>query len=69
MQLARNLGLHVIAEGVETQAELDKLTELGCAYVQGFYFARPMHREALREFVAARGPARSEDSLLASYVI
>lgn len=68
LQLARNLGLHVIAEGVETQAELDKLSELGCLHVQGFHFARPMSRKALEEYVAARG-VTFVDSLLDTYVV
>lgn len=55
LQLAGNLGLQVIAEGVETRKELDTLNRLGCTYVQGFYFARPMPRDALVRFVHERG--------------
>jgi diguanylate cyclase (GGDEF)-like protein len=40
--LADALHLSVIAEGVETPAQLRRLTELGCGYAQGFYFARPL---------------------------
>jgi EAL domain-containing protein (putative c-di-GMP-specific phosphodiesterase class I)/CheY-like chemotaxis protein len=40
-QLAREIGALVVAEGVENQAELDVVVELGCDFVQGFYFARP----------------------------
>ena len=39
--LADSLGMEVIAEGVETQAHLDRLKVLGCEYAQGFLFARP----------------------------
>lgn len=42
IQMARNLDICTVAEGVETQAQIDLLTELGCDIVQGFYFARPM---------------------------
>ncbi|MBI3144048.1 MAG: EAL domain-containing protein [Pseudogulbenkiania sp.] len=40
--LARTLGLTVIAEGAETEGEVKQLRELGCDYVQGYYFHRPM---------------------------
>lgn len=40
------LGLKVIAEGVETQAELDVLDDLDCNNVQGYYFYRPMPLDA-----------------------
>jgi diguanylate cyclase (GGDEF)-like protein len=42
LSLARTLDLHVIAEGVETAAQLDQLDRLGCELVQGYYFARPI---------------------------
>lgn len=40
--LAHNLGLKVIAEGVQTPAQLDHLRELGCEYGQGYLFSRPL---------------------------
>ncbi|WP_407049991.1 EAL domain-containing protein [Methyloraptor flagellatus] len=40
--LARNLGLEVLAEGVETQAQFDELVTLGCDLVQGYLFSRPL---------------------------
>ena len=49
--LARNLGLEVIAEGIETESQLEKLRELGCEGGQGYYFAEPMAFEQLREFL------------------
>ncbi len=42
VQLGRSLKLDVIAEGVETQSQLDFLRTEGCHSAQGFYFARPM---------------------------
>jgi EAL domain-containing protein (putative c-di-GMP-specific phosphodiesterase class I) len=40
--LAHNLGMEVIAEGVETQAHLDRLKVLGCEYAQGYFIAGPL---------------------------
>ena len=41
--IARNLKIPVIAEGVETEAQLQILRNLGCTLVQGYYFSRPLH--------------------------
>jgi diguanylate cyclase (GGDEF)-like protein len=40
--MAKALGMRVIPEGVETAAQLARLTELGCDYAQGFHLARPL---------------------------
>ena len=40
--LARNLGMQVIAEGVETEEQLNQLRALKCQYAQGYFFSRPM---------------------------
>ncbi|GGD10039.1 putative bifunctional diguanylate cyclase/phosphodiesterase [Halopseudomonas salina] len=42
LQLSKQLGLRCIAEGVETQEELDWLVEKGCEVFQGYFFHRPM---------------------------
>jgi EAL domain-containing protein (putative c-di-GMP-specific phosphodiesterase class I) len=41
ISLAHALGLHVVAEGVETEAHVAILNELGCDYAQGYLYARP----------------------------
>ena len=46
--LAHSLGLHVIAEGVESVAQLERLRTLGCEYGQGFLFARPLDVDQIR---------------------
>ena len=45
--LGRVLNLTVIAEGVETAAQLDFLKERACNEMQGYFFARPMPHEAI----------------------
>jgi len=44
--LARNLGMEVIAEGIETDEQYQQLKELGCEYGQGYLFSRPLNNEA-----------------------
>ena len=44
--LAKTVGLKVVAEGIETRAQLDMLREIGCEFGQGYYFARPMDGDA-----------------------
>ena len=47
IELGRNLGLKVVAEGVESQAVWDDLNELGCDFAQGFFTSRPMPADQL----------------------
>ncbi|MCD2516586.1 EAL domain-containing protein [Massilia sp. G4R7] len=51
IQLGRNLGLSVIAEGVEDERQAHILRTLGCPLAQGFLFARPLTPEALLEWL------------------
>lgn len=41
LKLARNLNLRAVAEGVETDLQVDRLRELGCTMTQGYLFSRP----------------------------
>lgn len=45
IQMSLNLGVPVIAEGVETKAQADMLLSFGCEEMQGYYFAKPMRAE------------------------
>ena len=36
------MGLSIVAEGVETEEQLEAMTEMGVDYIQGFYFSRPL---------------------------
>ncbi|MBI3154434.1 MAG: EAL domain-containing protein [Burkholderiales bacterium] len=57
--IGHDLGLSVIAEGVETREQLAALAELGCDMYQGFHHSRPMPPQALRVLLAAQPPART----------
>ncbi len=68
MGLARWMNLSVVAEGVETKEQLERLREIGCDYVQGYYFAKPMARQAFEGLLAdgngaAKAPQEGERPL------
>jgi EAL domain-containing protein (putative c-di-GMP-specific phosphodiesterase class I) len=49
--LAESLGLLVVAEGVETQAQKDALAKQGCHAYQGFLFSRPLPIDEFEAFL------------------
>jgi EAL domain-containing protein (putative c-di-GMP-specific phosphodiesterase class I) len=51
VDLAHNLGRRVVAEGVETAAQLAQLRALGCEYGQGYFFSRPLPAEQAEELM------------------
>ena len=54
MDMARKLGLSTVAEGVETEAELELIRSLGCDRVQGYYVAKPMPPDELLAWLRTR---------------
>lgn len=58
--LAEQLGLEVVAEGIETGAQLAKLRELGCRIGQGFHLGRPVPADAFGREISARDPPRAQ---------
>jgi EAL domain-containing protein (putative c-di-GMP-specific phosphodiesterase class I) len=53
-QLGSELGMTVVAEGVEEQSQLDSLREAGVHAIQGYIHARPMPEEALLQWLQLR---------------
>lgn len=54
IQLGRNLGLSVVAEGVEDEQQASVLQQLGCPLAQGFLFARPMGAGEMSDWLAGQ---------------
>lgn len=57
VQMAKSMGKRVVAEGVETQQELDCLISLGCREIQGYFFSRPVPYAELVDYVQVNGLA------------
>jgi EAL domain-containing protein (putative c-di-GMP-specific phosphodiesterase class I) len=58
IDLAHNLGLGIVAEGVEDQATADLLRDLGCDEMQGYLIAKPLEPSVLETWLATRPAAR-----------
>ena len=56
ISLAHVLGLRLVAEGVETEAQFEFLKEKGCQMVQGYLFSRPLPFEQVLDFIRQRNP-------------
>ncbi|MER9207254.1 EAL domain-containing protein [Mesorhizobium sp. M0771] len=63
-ELARGLGISIVAEGAETEAELDSLMAIGCDQVQGYSIAFPMPQDKAREWLLARSPKKAKLKVL-----
>ncbi|ESY47555.1 putative bifunctional diguanylate cyclase/phosphodiesterase [Mesorhizobium sp. RSR380A] len=63
-ELARGLGISIVAEGAETEAELDSLMAIGCDQVQGYSIAFPMPQDKAREWLLARNPKKAKLKVL-----
>jgi EAL domain-containing protein (putative c-di-GMP-specific phosphodiesterase class I) len=62
--MAHGLGLRVTAEGVETERQLSKLTEMGCDEAQGYFFGRPVSAKGLADYLvpnAMTGEGTADD--------
>jgi diguanylate cyclase (GGDEF)-like protein len=59
IDLGRNLGLQVVAEGVEDRATADRLSDLECDLAQGYWFSRPVPGTDLTKHLEAQSPRRA----------
>jgi len=51
VSMGRILGMRIVAEGVETDEQLRQLRQIGCDFVQGYYFSRPLPAAEFHDFV------------------
>ncbi|WP_297963555.1 bifunctional diguanylate cyclase/phosphodiesterase [uncultured Anaerovibrio sp.] len=51
VQMAKSLNLHTIAEGVETREQVDFLKSIGCYWVQGYYYSKPIPVEEFEKLI------------------
>jgi diguanylate cyclase (GGDEF)-like protein len=49
--LAKNLGMDLVAEGVETPGQIEALKSLGCEYGQGYFFSKPLDFQRAEQFI------------------
>jgi len=63
INLGKDFGINVLAEGIETAAVLERLVDMGCQYGQGFFIAKPMPAAKMLEWIDSSGwkqlPCRS----------
>lgn len=61
IDFGHTVGLRVIAEGVETAEQLERVRQMGCDFVQGYYISRPLPTIAATEMLANGLPSSTED--------
>lgn len=52
INMCHHLGMKVVAEGVETESQLNMLKKAECDYIQGYYFSKPLPETEFKEFLA-----------------
>lgn len=62
MELARGMNLSVTVEGVETGEQLERIRELGCDYVQGYFFAKPMPAVEFEEYLKEKPSETAQEN-------
>lgn len=66
VRMARWLGMSVIAEGVERKTEADFLLSIGCRYIQGYYYAKPM---PIKDYEAYADKHEKEENLVVAEIV
>lgn len=53
VKMIKDMNMHIVVEGIETEQVLEKFAELKCDYIQGYYFSKPIPEEEFVEFILA----------------
>ena len=51
VSMIQKLNLKIVAEGVETKEQMEALTAMGCEYLQGYYFSKPLPEKEFLEYL------------------
>ncbi|MBP5282185.1 MAG: EAL domain-containing protein, partial [Lachnospiraceae bacterium] len=60
MQLAKMLNLKTVAEGVETKEQMERISELGGDYIQGYYYSKPLPAEEFADYLIKKNPPKAD---------
>ena len=63
IRLLKEIGMEIVVEGVETEAVLKQFEEMGCDFIQGYYFSRPLPQQEFVEFIKKQSGAKVSDRL------
>jgi len=66
ISMAKALNMRVVAEGVEQEEQLSMLSKLGCDYLQGFLFSRPLGPGEIPPLLSQRHPLLAKSSMIPS---
>ena len=53
VKMIKDMDMHIVVEGIETEQVLEKFADLKCDYIQGYYFSKPIPEEEFVEFILA----------------
>jgi len=51
VNMLKKMNMHIVVEGIETEEMLNEFIDLGCDYIQGFYFSKPLSRDEFVKFI------------------
>ena len=53
IQLLKEIGMEIVVEGVETEDVLNACKDMGCDYIQGYYFSKPLPQQQFVQFITS----------------